>query len=147
MHITPEDPREAGLSAALAPIFDAAWYQLRYPEIAATGLSPIRHFIRGGLVELRDPNRFFDCIWYGEHYPDVGLSGLHPLLHYLRIGAAELRDPHPRFDASFYAREHPEAAGNPLLFHLRTGAARAYPTEPPLQIADYLPADTAIKAG
>ena len=138
----PEDPREAGLIAALAPIFDAAWYQARYPEIAATGMPPIRHFIRAGLIELRDPNRFFDSLWYADHYPDVMPSGLHPLLHYLQIGAGELRDPHPRFDARFYTAEHREAAGNPLLFHLHTGAARGYPTEPPIRIADYLPAET-----
>ena len=66
-------------------------------------------------------------------------SGLDPLLHYVRIGAAALRHPHPRFDAAWYVGEHPEAAANPLLYHLRVGAARGWATEPPVVIADYLP--------
>ena len=119
--------------------FDAAWYRLRYADIAASGEDPITHFIRHGLHERRDPNRFFDSAWYCEHYPDVNTSGLHPLLHYLQSGAAELRNPHPRFDAVYYAQQHPEAAANPLLYHIRTGMRLGFLTEKPIRIADYLP--------
>ena len=135
----PEDQREAGLARALDGFFDPDWYRLRYPDTVVPNLEPLRHFIRHGLAELRDPNRFFDSAWYIEHYPDVGVAGLHPLLHYLQTGAAALRNPHPNFDAAWYARQHPEAAGNPLLYHIRTGVALGYTTEKPLDIQDYLP--------
>jgi len=72
--------------------------------------------------------------------PDAAASGTHPLVHYLTEGAARGRDPHPRFDAHWYATEHPEAAGNPMLFHIRTGHASGFLTERPVTIADYLPA-------
>ena len=136
---TSPDEREAALIPAFRSIFDADWYQQRYPDVADSKLDPIVHFIRHGIVELRDPNRFFDSHWYRGHYPDVLASGQHPLLHYLTTGAAQLRNPHPAFDAVYYADAHPEAAANPLLHHFSVGHALGWLTERPIRIADYLP--------
>ena len=123
---------------SMAALFDPAWYQAQYPDLAAAPIALLQHFIRHGLAERRDPNGFFDGAWYHEHYPDVAASGLHPLVHYLQAGAAELRNPHPRFDAVYYVSEHPEAAANPMLYHLRIGHARGFLTEKPIEIRDYL---------
>ncbi len=136
-----EDPREAALMRAISGFFDAAWYRARYPDVVVVGLDPLRHFIRNGLAEQRDPNPFFDGAWYTEHYPDVSAGGMHPLLHYLQIGAGQLRNPHPNFDAGWYVGQHPEATANPLLYHVRTGLARGYPTEKPIDIRNYLPSE------
>lgn len=133
-----DDPREAVLARAMAGFFDTAWYLERYPDVAAADLHPLLHFLRHGLSERRDPNRFFDSAWYCEHYPDVAVNGSHPLLHYLQVGAAALRNPHPHFDAAWYANQHPDAAANPLLYHIRSGFALGHPTEPPLDIRNYL---------
>jgi len=138
---TSGDPREIAIMRAMAGFFDAAWYQVRYPDIAASGIDPLQHFIRHGAAERRDPNGFFDNAWYAARYPDIAASGLNPLLHYLRAGAAELRNPHPRFDAVYYIEQHPEAAANPLLYHLHVGRARGYQTEKPIDIRDYLPSE------
>ncbi len=138
----PESTSEAGLAQVLSGFFDAPWYLSRYPDVVAAGLDPLRHFMVHGAAEARDPNRWFDSAWYAEHYPDVGTSGVNPLLHYLQSGAAELRNPHPRFDATWYVDQYPEAAANPLLYHLRVGAARGFLTEKPIGIADYLPSTT-----
>jgi GT2 family glycosyltransferase/glycosyltransferase involved in cell wall biosynthesis len=124
---------------ALATLVNAAWYRERYPDIAAAGLDPVDHFVHHGILENRAPNRFFDAGWYRERYADVAASGINPLLHYLTCGASELRNPHPRFDAAYYASEHPDAASNPLLFHVRIGAARGFATEKPLDIGAFLP--------
>ncbi|MGD0431983.1 MAG: glycosyltransferase, partial [Acetobacteraceae bacterium] len=128
-------------------VVDPVWYRARYRDVAASGVDPLRHFVDVGLRERRDPNRWFDSAWYARQYADVAASGAHPLLHYLAEGAAKGRDPHPRFDAGWYIGQHPEAAGNPLLFHLRVGAARGWLTERPVAIEDYLPsAGTPFKA-
>lgn len=132
-------PAEPALAQVLAGFFDAQWYLSRYPDVGGVGMDPLRHFMIHGAAEARDPNRWFDSAWYAEHYADVGSSGVNPLLHYLQSGAAELRNPHPRFDAIWYVDQHPEAAGNPLLFHMRVGSARGFLTEKPIRIADYLP--------
>src|SRR4051812_36470306 len=134
-----EDDAELKIMRAMAAFFDADWYLQRYPDIAAGGIAPIKHFIRHGLEEKRDPNPFFEGAWYIEHYPDVGASGVHPLLHYLAVGVHEKRNPHPRFDADWYVEQHPEAASNALLFHLTTGRGRGFLTEKPIAIGDYLP--------
>jgi GT2 family glycosyltransferase len=139
-----DDPREAGLIQALDGFVDAEWYRARYPDILAGELPPLHHFIRYGIAERRDPNPYFDGAWYSEHYPDISASMMHPLLHYLQSGAAELRNPHPHFDAEWYVGQHPEAAGNPLLYHIRTGLAQGFPTEKPIHIADYLPSMAAL---
>ncbi len=36
--------------------FDAAWYERRYPEVAASKADPLMHFVRYGAVEGRDPS-------------------------------------------------------------------------------------------
>jgi hypothetical protein len=136
-----EQQREATLKRFLGTFFDAAWYQLHYPDVVAANLDPLLHFIRHGVAEKRNPNRFFDGEWYADQYQDVAASGLHPLQHYLQIGAMELRHPHPGFDAVWYAGQHPDAAANPLLYHIRVGVARGYPTEKRTEIREYLPSD------
>lgn len=123
----------------LRRIFDPAFYRAKNPDIAATGLDPLIHYVHFGLNEGRDPNPFFDGAWYRAQNPDVAASGIDPLLHYLRTGAAELRNPHPRFDAAFYVEAHPEAAANPLMFHMLAGRARGFATEPPFDASAFLP--------
>jgi GT2 family glycosyltransferase/glycosyltransferase involved in cell wall biosynthesis len=140
------DNADTDLADALAGFFDAEWYLSRYPDVDASTHEPLHHFVHHGAAEGRDPNRFFDGAWYLAHYPDVASSGQLPLLHYLQMGAVELRNPHPRFDAAYYVDRHPEAAANPLLYHLRYGAVRGWPTEKPIAITDYLPTDAAPPA-
>src|SRR6185437_2882545 len=141
MAVAPEEDEvdEAVLMSVFEKLFDRAWYSARYPDIATSGLDPLLHFIRFGLTEQRDPNRFFDGAWYLENHPDVSASGYHPLKHYMELGAQSLRRPHPNFDAAWYVSQHPEAAANPLIYHLRIGFAAGYPTEKTLNIRDYLP--------
>ncbi len=133
------DTDEAALMPVLEHLVDRTWYLARYADIASADLDPLLHFIRYGLAEQRDPNRFFDGAWYLENHPDVSASGYHPLRHYMELGAQSLRRPHPNFDAAWYVSQHPEAASNPLLYHLRVGFAAGYPTEKLLNIRDYLP--------
>jgi GT2 family glycosyltransferase/glycosyltransferase involved in cell wall biosynthesis len=138
------DPHEIANQQVLSGFFDPDWYAASYPDVRESKLDPLLHFMRYGLAERRDPNAFFDSAWYIERNLDVGVSGQHPLVHYLQWGAAELRDPHPRFDASYYVDEHPEAAGNPLVHHLRVGVSRGYLTEKPIDIRKYLPSGNPI---
>ncbi|MBV8402380.1 MAG: glycosyltransferase, partial [Acetobacteraceae bacterium] len=125
----------------LGGCFDRDWYVRHYPDVAAAGMDPLRHYLTHGVAENRDPNPLFQSSYYLDQYPDVAASQMNPLLHYFEFGAAELRNPHPRFDAAYYAAEHPEAAQNPLLFHLRIGARRGFATERIVNIRDYLPSD------
>jgi len=144
--VPPADDAVPRLRAAFAGFFDADWYRARYPEIDCAETDPLTHFVSVGVSEGRDPNRFFDSAWYSATYADVAAYGWNPLLHFLQYGQTELRNPHPRFDTAWYVEQHPEAAANPLLFHMRVGAARGWATEPPVDIGDYLASPGAAPA-
>ncbi|TAJ72185.1 MAG: hypothetical protein EPO51_08720 [Phenylobacterium sp.] len=85
--LTPEQ-REA-----VAAEFDAAFYLAMNPDVAASGMDPVEHFIRTGWVEDRDPNPRFSVLDYLEANPDVAAANLNPFAHYLVAGRAEGRAP------------------------------------------------------
>jgi glycosyltransferase involved in cell wall biosynthesis len=106
------------------PLFDAAWYVQRYPDVAISGIDPERHYRLHGAGEGRDPNPLFDTSWYLRRNPDVASSGMNPLDHYFLFGGSERRDPGPAFASGPYLDAHPdvrEAGINPLLDYLRRG--------------------------
>jgi O-antigen biosynthesis protein len=111
---------------AASGLFDRNWYLERNPDVRASGVNPLRHYIRHGASEGRDPNPLFDSDWYLDQNRDVRAAGVNPLVHYLRHGAAEGRDPNPSFDGDWYLDRNRDvrAAGmNPLRHYLRHGAA------------------------
>ncbi|WP_297772768.1 glycosyltransferase family 2 protein [uncultured Roseovarius sp.] len=78
-----------------AALFDACWYQRRYPDVARLQLEPAAHFAMIGAFLQRDPGPNFSTRFYLRANPDVAAAGLNPLLHYLSTGQAEGRLPHP----------------------------------------------------
>jgi hypothetical protein len=70
-------------------LFDAAWYLATYPDVAVAGLDPVRHYLRAGVAEGRDPGPQFSTRDYLERNPDVARAGINPLLHYLRRADGE----------------------------------------------------------
>ena len=52
-------------------LFDAAWYLLAYPDIAAAGVDPLNHYVLHGRQEDRSPNAWLQPRWYRQkrrHY-------------------------------------------------------------------------------
>jgi O-antigen biosynthesis protein len=74
-------------------LFDREWYLKQYPDIAALNTDPIRHYLRYGAQEGRDPNPTFSTWGYVETYPDVTAHGMNPFVHYVKYGLAEGRAP------------------------------------------------------
>lgn len=77
--------------AAVAAEFDAAFYLAANPDVAAAGMDPLRHFLRTGWLEGRDPTPRFSVRDYLELHPDIAGSGVNPFAHYLLAGRAEGR--------------------------------------------------------
>lgn len=71
--------------------FDRVWYLETYPDVAATGVDPVEHYVRFGGSEGRNPSSFFSSSGYLESNPDIRTAGLNPLLHFLRHGQHEGR--------------------------------------------------------
>ena len=132
--------RDARLVSA-SGLFDKDWYLRRNPDVARAGVSPLRHYLRRGALEGRDPSMLFDSDWYLTQNPDVAKAGMNPLVHYLRHGANEGRDPSPHFDTASYLKQYPDVAKaglNPLRhFLLRRGVEQREPS-PLLNTRKYL---------
>jgi hypothetical protein len=69
---------------AWSGLFDREWYLENYPDVAAWGIDPIRHYVQHGATEGRNPNSSFDTRTYLSFNPDVAAAGVNPFAHYLR---------------------------------------------------------------
>lgn len=72
--------------------FDAEYYLSHNKDVAESGMNPLRHFLRYGVNEGRNPSDQFDVTYYLRRYPDVKESGMNPLYHYIKFGKAEGRE-------------------------------------------------------
>lgn len=88
--------RQARQIIASSPLFNPAWYFMEYPEIAARGIDPARHYLEEGAFEGRDPGPDFSTMFYFLENLDVIASGWNPLEHYERFGRRENRPTTPR---------------------------------------------------
>lgn len=93
MDSDPSDPVRLGRLLQSSGLFDPSWYRARYPDVDQTGLEPLAHFLRYGLMLGRRPGPGFEPDFYATDYLDVPQSGLVPLQHFLLYGAAEGRFP------------------------------------------------------
>ncbi|KTC93481.1 chromosome segregation protein [Legionella cincinnatiensis] len=62
--------------------FDANWYLDYYPDVKASGLDPVMHYVKYGAAEKRDPGPNFSTIFYLEENPEVEKMGVNPLVHF-----------------------------------------------------------------
>lgn len=74
-------------------LFDEKWYLQMYPDVAQSRLDPIKHYLKFGVSEGRNPSAHFDTQWYLDSYGDVAKAGVNPLLHYIDFGRNEGRHP------------------------------------------------------
>jgi hypothetical protein len=72
-------------------LFDRNWYLAAYPDVAASGIDPVRHYLCYGADEGRDPGPRFSTSKYLDRHLDVAQAGMNPLLHYLKFGLEEQR--------------------------------------------------------
>ena len=72
-------------------LFDPEHYLRNNLDVARSCMDPLKHYLRHGWREGRNPSQYFDTKWYLETYPDVAESGLNPLFHYFKYGISENR--------------------------------------------------------
>jgi hypothetical protein len=76
---------------ASSSFFDAEWYLARYPDVAASGVDPVRHYLEFGWREGRNPSPLFSTKGYLKANKDVAEQDINPLFHYLEYGQVEGR--------------------------------------------------------
>jgi len=81
----------AARTIANSGFLDREWYLRMNPDVAASGIDSVRHYVAFGAWEGRDPSPSFSTRDYLSHNPDVAAAGLNPLLHFILYGASEGR--------------------------------------------------------
>jgi SAM-dependent methyltransferase len=87
-----EDLRLLGASG----LFDRDWYVSKYPDVAGAKTDPLRHYLRYGGFEGRDPGPNFSSRWYADEYQGPEKAGENPLVHYLKYGREQGHLPQPK---------------------------------------------------
>jgi methyltransferase family protein len=122
-------------------LLDAAWYLGAYPDVAAAGVDPARHYFAFGVLEGRNPNPVFDSCWYSARNQLGTSAQLNPVEHYWDVGARTGLNPSPLFDGDWYLTVNPDVATtrlNPLLHYLTYGAAEGRNPHPLFDLGWYL---------
>ena len=71
--------------------FDSEFYLSSNPDVGASGMDAVLHYLAYGAREGRDPGSRFSTHEYFVQFPDVAASGLNPLAHYEMFGRREKR--------------------------------------------------------
>jgi glycosyltransferase involved in cell wall biosynthesis len=115
------------------PRFSTRFYLQHYPDVAASGVNPLFHYIRHGKQEGRqcsenaeyykriEKSGLFSRSYYLATNPDVATTGEDPLNHFLEYGWREGRNPSPDFNIQKYIQDNPELKEegiNPLIHAL-----------------------------
>ncbi len=77
---------------AKSKFFNKKWYLKTYPDVAASKMNPIDHYLTYGWKEGRNPSAFFDTNAYLRDNIDVKQAEMNPLLHYEKHGHFEGRN-------------------------------------------------------
>ena len=137
------------------PLFDAAYYLAKNPDIAAAGVDPYQHYITSGYKEGRDPSALFSTSYYLKQNPDIAAAGVNPLLHFETNGYKEGRNPSALFSDADYLAANPDvkAGGfDPLLHYVLAGKAEGRaafavgPADPGVDAAYYYATNPDVKA-
>lgn len=72
-------------------LFNRSFYLDSYPDVAGSGIDPVKHFCAYGWKEDRKPCEEFNTRYYKDKYPDVAQAGINPFLHWITYGRAEGR--------------------------------------------------------
>jgi CDP-glycerol glycerophosphotransferase len=66
-----------------SPRFDKQWYLRHYPDVQASGMSPVQHYVRHGAAEGRNPCKGFNTALYVKNNPNIDFSSINPFRHYI----------------------------------------------------------------
>ncbi len=107
-----------------AGLFDPAFYLRRYPDIPASAVDPVAHFVDRGCMERREPNFFVESGWYLKEYGAAIPPAMVPALHYLLAGERLGFRPGPHYDPAWYRRAFGMSrAMSPLAHYLANRAS------------------------
>ena len=107
--------REIVNMRAMRALFDREFYLRSNPDVAAAGVDPLRHYVKYGSAEQRQPHPLFDPAHYLACCPEAR-DAEYPLLHFLQNRSGKWTPTHPLFDCEYYSATL--SGGNPLVSYL-----------------------------
>jgi len=127
-----------GVVDRAAGLLDAEWYERRYSDVVASGLSAVDHFTRYGFFEGRDPNPLFNTDWY-RHHNNVP-SDRNCLQHYLVEGHKAGLEPSVYFESEWYRSQtgRLDADRSPLEHYWSNGWRHCHDPHPLFDAVWYL---------
>jgi autotransporter passenger strand-loop-strand repeat protein len=129
-----------------ADLLQPAWYFRSNPDVAASGLDAMTHYVGWGRREGRLPCEesdllrglgLVDPVTVAITMADVVAAGVDPVAHFLAIGWRERRRPNLYFDTGWYIDRYDVPVGmNPLVHYIvrgeEAGLAPSRPFDPQL---------------
>ena len=70
-------------------LFDSEYYLANNEDVKKAKMNPIKHYLKFGWKEGRNPSAKFDGNKYLNKRPDVQVAGICPLVHYIKFGKDE----------------------------------------------------------
>ncbi|MGA4533302.1 rhamnan synthesis F family protein [Ectopseudomonas chengduensis] len=64
-------------------LFDEDFYLLSYPDVRSLDVDPVKHYVKFGADENRNPSATFDTKHYKSLHKDIEESRLNPLVHFI----------------------------------------------------------------
>ncbi|MCP8688669.1 glycosyltransferase [Marinobacterium sedimentorum] len=121
-------------------IFDADYYIENNPDVAGSGISPMRHYAIYGDREGRTPSAIFDPNYYRSR-AEGRTKHVNALLHYLYVGRYKRISPSPWFDVNYYLSQNKDVARSgyePLKHYLSFGGLEGRSPNPQFDGSFYL---------
>ncbi|MBP8708334.1 MAG: putative glycosyl transferase [Firmicutes bacterium ADurb.Bin419] len=72
-------------------LFDEKYYLLHNPDVRRADIDPLKHFVKYGWKEGRNPSESFNTNFYIENHPSVKSENINPLVHYILHERKEYR--------------------------------------------------------
>ena len=70
-------------------LFDSEYYLSQNEDVKKAKMNPIKHYLKFGWKEGRNPSSKFNTNDYLNKRPDVQVAGICPLVHYIKFGRNE----------------------------------------------------------
>lgn len=89
-------------------LLDPDYYLDNYPDVAASGVDPLTHYLRKGFAEHRQPGPLFDHEYYRHQVPELKEKVDNPLVHFLEEGRYQGLKANFLVDPEYYACVSPD---------------------------------------